>query len=1006
MQEPVADQEIDDRALFERYRAHGDREALGILFARHASTAFQVARRFLDHTTDAEDAVQAGFVQVMTKAHQYRGEATVRAWILAIVANVCRMSVRSRQRRLRREKVLSTDIAAPAAEQNISTAANEALQRLPDRYRLPITLRFIGGLTADEIAGALHLPLTTVRSQLDRGVERLRRMLAANGVTVGATALMVALDQASAGEVARPVLLAKVNAVAHAAHVPMAANLGSVVTSWITSLAAKLGVAGFISVLVVAAAIPILCWRTSGPQFPAVSAEPQPIDRPVADLLDHVVDVRLLHDGLSSAMAHINRRLPPNRFLQYAYPHSFERRPRAGVYIDGGPKPVRMLFDEMASQLGLTWEVRRDVVVFSRSLAPERLQSLVDAFERRPDQAKESWRTDAALALAESADLAAFRYLLQQLPRGKDRYAPAKSALEAASPRSGNGWSRHSLICGLADDPKLTEFIGWARGRCDDSFVVGLLGSLRSVDAVPELIKTLQHSTSEPSYLEKLTRSSERWTTAFSVIAALGFIGDSRAVPALLMVADTDLREKFVVRSAALSALAHIGDERAVPLFVRIIDSLHALDPFGCDFLHTCPLLPYPEISTHLTQWTVRGQPLALHPAIDLLGAMRDPSTYIALESIFRAHNPKRSDWTRCTIAVALDGIDEARTKTLISENIEELVRAQPFTWTYVVGGDDKLVERLGDLFANHDLRHDAARTLAAIRLPSATQILIDAVLADPVRGPVSQLGYTRDNRAADVLLRHVSSEFSSEVRAAAASALGTTLDERAWKVALTLAAEEPDDRVRAAAVATVANSGDPDAIAMLSARFAVEPLDEIRATIMDAMCRSWSVPDPAQRAKNILSGLHDRSSLVRAKALAQVGTCVSILPTPIELRDAVIQVLRGDTDAESRRTAARALWDFEVTYINRGADDFHRPVVEALVWSMRNDKNQYVRYECARSLENGGTSVKIGDKDTAMAKEILAKPYPSVGEAAGETPSEPQLKPHSLPASPGHSDF
>ncbi|MCW8133703.1 MAG: sigma-70 family RNA polymerase sigma factor, partial [Planctomycetota bacterium] len=114
-----------DEDLLRRFVKHGDGDALGKVFARHVDTAYRVARRYFPHTGDAEDAVQSACLLVMRNAGQFRGGASVRAWFMGHVVNVCRNKVRENARRASRQRHASAPSGEPdavriAAEQETS----------------------------------------------------------------------------------------------------------------------------------------------------------------------------------------------------------------------------------------------------------------------------------------------------------------------------------------------------------------------------------------------------------------------------------------------------------------------------------------------------------------------------------------------------------------------------------------------------------------------------------------------------------------------------------------------------------------------------------------------------------------------------------------------------------------------------------------------------------------------------------------------------------------------
>jgi RNA polymerase sigma-70 factor (ECF subfamily) len=86
-----------DAALLDRF-ARGDRAALDDLFRRHRAVAYRVAYRLLGREADALDAVQDGFIKVLTHLDRFRGHSSFKTWLLRIVSNASLDLGRQRQR--------------------------------------------------------------------------------------------------------------------------------------------------------------------------------------------------------------------------------------------------------------------------------------------------------------------------------------------------------------------------------------------------------------------------------------------------------------------------------------------------------------------------------------------------------------------------------------------------------------------------------------------------------------------------------------------------------------------------------------------------------------------------------------------------------------------------------------------------------------------------------------------------------------------------------------------
>ena len=185
--------EADDAALLRAFTERGDRQAMNVLFARHADAAYRVALRCCRNAADAEDAVQTAFIEVLRHSAKYRGESAVRAWIFGFVVNATRHKAREEGRRAVREERASVSGEVAPDDRATKDAVRHAVQELPEHYRLPVWLHYCEGLSSPEVADALSLSENTVRSQLSRGVEELRTALATSGLAISSVALVGAL---------------------------------------------------------------------------------------------------------------------------------------------------------------------------------------------------------------------------------------------------------------------------------------------------------------------------------------------------------------------------------------------------------------------------------------------------------------------------------------------------------------------------------------------------------------------------------------------------------------------------------------------------------------------------------------------------------------------------------------------------------------------------------------------------------------------------------------------
>lgn len=161
----------DDAALLKQIR-HGDAAAFRSLVDRHARYLYGIAYSICQNAADAEDVVQETLVGVLNG--NFRGESTVRTWMVQILVRQAAMLRRKKRAPSTR---LSQSCRAPADR----TAGSQAkldlavmLESLSEEHREVIILREIEQLSYEEMAAALHVPRGTVESRLHRARSELR----------------------------------------------------------------------------------------------------------------------------------------------------------------------------------------------------------------------------------------------------------------------------------------------------------------------------------------------------------------------------------------------------------------------------------------------------------------------------------------------------------------------------------------------------------------------------------------------------------------------------------------------------------------------------------------------------------------------------------------------------------------------------------------------------------------------------------------------------------------
>lgn len=188
--------------LFQRWNRDHDRGALEELLALALPRAWAQAQRQLGAGPDAEDAVQEALLQLVRTAARFDGSVPFPAWLGRLVQVACSTVRRASLRRRRREALaMATSTSAePADDGHDAEAVRAAVESLPASSRATIELHYFAGLSQADAASALGITENAFAVRIHRARERLRDLLAARGVGVGAAgvAAMLALPAQAA----------------------------------------------------------------------------------------------------------------------------------------------------------------------------------------------------------------------------------------------------------------------------------------------------------------------------------------------------------------------------------------------------------------------------------------------------------------------------------------------------------------------------------------------------------------------------------------------------------------------------------------------------------------------------------------------------------------------------------------------------------------------------------------------------------------------------------------
>jgi RNA polymerase sigma factor (sigma-70 family) len=159
----------------------GNSRAQFRLYNQYSKAMYNLAYRMLNNREDAEDILQEVFVECFRNLAAFRFESTFGAWLKKILINKCINQLKRKKVDLMLCENLPTDIYEEESEEVYDTRKIfNGIEKLPDGYRIILTLYLLEGYDHSEIAQILGITESTSKSQYSRAKEKLRLLLSTN----------------------------------------------------------------------------------------------------------------------------------------------------------------------------------------------------------------------------------------------------------------------------------------------------------------------------------------------------------------------------------------------------------------------------------------------------------------------------------------------------------------------------------------------------------------------------------------------------------------------------------------------------------------------------------------------------------------------------------------------------------------------------------------------------------------------------------------------------------
>jgi RNA polymerase sigma factor (sigma-70 family) len=187
---------LSEWELLRRYLDRGDEAAFRAIVASHGPMVMSVCRRVLGEARDVEDAFQVTFLILAKKAGKLVPGDPIGHWLYGVAYRVALRARSATARRHARERTVASPEMASVedpASFELAQVIDEELTRLPSKYRGPVVLCYLEGLTHEEAARQLGWPVGTVKGRLSRARDLLKGRLSRRGMAPTGLGAMVGL---------------------------------------------------------------------------------------------------------------------------------------------------------------------------------------------------------------------------------------------------------------------------------------------------------------------------------------------------------------------------------------------------------------------------------------------------------------------------------------------------------------------------------------------------------------------------------------------------------------------------------------------------------------------------------------------------------------------------------------------------------------------------------------------------------------------------------------------
>jgi RNA polymerase sigma factor (sigma-70 family) len=157
----------------------GNSRAQFRLYNQYSKAMYNLAYRILNNREDAEDILQETFIECFRNLGSFRFESTFGAWLKKILVNKCINQIKKKKIDLTLCESLPSDVYEEEENEPVYDTGKifKGIEKLPDGYRIILTLYLLEGYDHSEISQILGISESTSKSQYSRAKEKLRKII-------------------------------------------------------------------------------------------------------------------------------------------------------------------------------------------------------------------------------------------------------------------------------------------------------------------------------------------------------------------------------------------------------------------------------------------------------------------------------------------------------------------------------------------------------------------------------------------------------------------------------------------------------------------------------------------------------------------------------------------------------------------------------------------------------------------------------------------------------------